>query len=248
MRPFKYKILLISVAIAIVTGLSCSLSPISEVDADVPENKEIVVLLHGLGRSKAAMWLLASRLEYTGYHVVRIDYDSFRTTPEQIVDSVTRDIQACCERRQNSIHFVGHSLGGLIIRAYLDHRRSDNLGKVVMIGTPNHGTDFVDKYRDRWWLQIAGEAALALGTDSESFPNSLPKPDYPLGVIAGYREGSTKDDHIAGPDDGLVPVRSTLIEGMDDFILIETGHSAMRYDKAVAQQTIHFLKQGRFSY
>lgn len=84
-------------------------------------------------------------------------------------------------------------------------------------------------------------------TDAESLPNSLPATDYPLGVIAGYREESVREDAIAGLDDGLVPERSTLIDGMDDFILIETGHSAMRFDISVAQQTIRFLKNGVFS-
>ncbi|WP_369159283.1 alpha/beta fold hydrolase [Candidatus Thiodiazotropha sp. LNASS1] len=245
-RLHKPNALLLILTVLLITGLGCSLAPITEADADTPQNRETVVVLHGLGRSKAAMWLLASRLEDAGYNAVRIDYDSFRTTPNLIVDAVTQDIERCCENRQHPIHFVGHSMGGLIIRAYLDRQRPENLGRVVMIGTPNHGTDFVDKYRHRWWLQIAGEAALALGTDSESFPNTLPRPDYPLGVIAGYREGSMHDDPIAGPDDGLVPVYSTLIEGMDDFILIESGHSAMRYDKNVALQTIYFLKHGQF--
>ncbi|MBT2971560.1 MAG: SDR family NAD(P)-dependent oxidoreductase [Candidatus Thiodiazotropha sp. (ex Ctena orbiculata)] len=145
-----------------------------------------------------------------------------------------------------NVSSIGHSMGGLVIRAYLDRQRPQNLVRVVMIGTPNQGTDFVDRYRDHWWMQMAGEAALALGTEVDSFPNSLPIPDYPLGVIAGYRENSLQEDAIAGLDDGLVPVRSTLIEGMDDFILIETGHSAMRYDSSVAEQTVHFLKNGVF--
>lgn len=204
------------------------------------------MLLHGLGRNKSAMRLLASRLEDAGYYVHRIGYDSFRKTPEQIIASVESGITACCAKVEKTIHFVGHSLGGLIIRAYLNRHRPGNLGRVVLIGTPNQGTDFVDKYRDRWWMQFAGDAALSLGTDADSFPNSLPKPYYPLGVIAGLKDSSDKNDRVAGADDGLVPLRSTPLEGMDDFIVVTTGHSAMRYDKSVAEQTINYLRDGRF--
>ncbi|MES9970945.1 MAG: alpha/beta fold hydrolase [Candidatus Thiodiazotropha sp.] len=242
------KILLLLLTVAVTTGLGCSLTPVSNADGAEPGHKETVILLHGLGRSKSAMWLLALRLEDAGYRVVSIDYDSFRRSPRQIVDEVSSDIMNCCKDNNGPVHFVGHSMGGLIIRAYLERQRPQNLERVVMIGTPNQGTDFVDRYRDHWWMRLAGDAALALGTDAESFPNSLPTADYPLGVIAGYRQESLEEDAIAGPDDGLVPVRSTLIEGMDDFILIETGHSAMRYDTNVAQQTIHFLKTGQFSH
>jgi pimeloyl-ACP methyl ester carboxylesterase len=248
MINLNHKILLLLLAVAVTTGFGCSLTPVSKADGAEPGYHETVVLLHGLGRSKSAMWLLASRLEDAGYHVVSIDYDSFRRSPQQIVDEVSHEIVTCCKENNGPIHFVGHSMGGLIIRAYLDRQRPQNLDRVVMIGTPNQGTDFVDRYRDHWWMRLAGDAALALGTDAQSFPNSLPSADYPLGVIAGYREQSLREDAIAGPDDGLVPVRSTLIEGMDDFILIETGHSAMRYDISVAQQTIHFLKNGVFKH
>ncbi len=215
--------------------------------AEVAQPREQVVLLHGLGRSKTAMWRLASRLEEAGYQVHSIDYDSFRTSPEQIIASVEQDIAECCNQTQRPIHFVGHSLGGLVIRAYLERQRPDNLGQVVLIGTPNHGTDLVDQYKDRWWMKFAGETALSLGTDANSFPNSLPEPDYSLGVIAGIKEDSVEDDDpIPGADDGLVPVASTRLTGMRDFILLPVGHSAMRYDSTVAEQTIYYLQHGQF--
>ena len=210
-------------------------------------SKELVVLLHGLARSKTAMWRLASRIEEAGYAVARIGYRSLDVPPEEILQNIGRQIDLCCVKHPNTIHFVGHSLGGLLIRAYLDKRRPDQLGKVVLIGTPNQGTPIVDYFQDRWYAQFAGPTARALGTGKDSFPNSLPPPHYLVGVIAGVVESLNNEKYIPGKDDGLVPVESTKLKGMTDFILVETSHSMMRYNKDVATQTLYFLKQGKFS-
>ena len=145
------------------------------------------------------------------------------------------------------MHFVGHSLGGLVIRAYLAERQVQNLGRVVLLGTPNKGTQLVDRYGDKWWFKLLGPNARALGTGNGSLPDLLPAPDYPVGVIAGTRKGFDNDHILPGPDDGLVTVASTRLKGMADFIVLETGHSAMRYSKPVAEQTVRFLRTGQFS-
>lgn len=228
--------------------LACTSMPSTSKSFKPLLSPELVILLHGLGRSDSAMWLLEDRLEDAGYSVFTLDYDSFQQSPQQVLDSVFSSIEECCKEVEGTIHFVGHSLGGLIIRAYLDQQDVKKLGNVVLIGTPNNGTPLVDMYRDQWWMQFAGEMALALGTDNESFPKSLTKPDYPFGVIAGATESGFNDDVFVGAHDGLVPVESTKLEGMSDFIQIEVGHSAMRYDGNVAFQTIHYLRYGYFKH
>jgi len=210
-------------------------------------SKEIVVLIHGLGRSNMAMWRLASRIEEAGYHVVRVGYSSLNQTPQAILQDVTQQINDCCAVSKQPVHFVGHSLGGLMIRAYLQDNRPKNFGRVVLMGTPNQGTEVVDYYRDHWWMKLAGPMANALGTDEKSFPNTLKDPDYPVGVIAGITESPVPEEVLPGHDDGLVSVESTKVSGMSDFILVETGHSMMRYNEEVANQAIYFLKHGHFS-
>ncbi|MBI9086006.1 MAG: alpha/beta fold hydrolase [Desulfobacterales bacterium] len=207
---------------------------------------ETVVLLHGLGRSKAAMWLLANRLEKAGFNVQRIGYDSIDATPEEIIATVTGQIQDCCVGGHRTVHFVGHSLGGLIIRAYLDSHHPENLGSVVLIGTPNQGTPIVDRFHDRWWMKLVGPTALALNQKGNSFPKTLGDPYYPVGVIAGKIESCLAETLHGGKSDGLVPVASTRVNNMTDFMVVETGHSAMRYDSEVARQAIAFLRSGRF--
>ncbi len=208
--------------------------------------QEIVVLLHGLGRSKSAMWLLESRLEKAGFRVELIDYHSLDRPPEQILSDVTKQINAIRIDSGQTVHFAGHSLGGLLIRAYLDSNRVPALGRVVLIGSPSKGTPFVDHFRDAWWMKLAGPTANALGTDAHNFPHTLHAPYYPVGVIAGVSNMIDNEEFIPGEDDGVVPVESTKIEGMTDFIKLDVSHSMMRYNESVALQTIEFLKHGKF--
>ncbi len=215
--------------------------------ADGGDSRDIVVVVHGLGRSKVAMWLLASRLESAGYRVARVGYRSLQNTPEQILDDISNQIAECCIGKSPKLHFVGHSLGGLLIRAYLTTNDIANLGNVVLIGTPNAGTEIVDNLRHNWWFKVLGPMANALGTDAASFPNSIGPPDYPVGVIAGKRGGTANDKLLPGEDDGLVSIESTKIDGMADFVVVETGHSSMRYDKGVFHHTLAFLKNSHFA-
>jgi triacylglycerol esterase/lipase EstA (alpha/beta hydrolase family) len=82
---------------------------------EVPDNKELIVLLHGLGRSNASMWLLASRLEDAGYYVQRVGYSSLDQNPDEILKDVSSQINQCCQKHTQRVHFVGHSLGGLMV-------------------------------------------------------------------------------------------------------------------------------------
>ncbi len=238
----------IVIGFVLVFGVLCasSLASQQEVGGRNVTPRETVVLLHGLGRGKAAMWLLASRIEKAGFHVIRVGYDSLGETPQAILVDVARQIDLCCAALQSRVHFVGHSLGGLLIRAYLAEHKVTHLGRVVLIGTPNYGTPIVDRYRDSWWMNLAGPAVKALGTGSDSFPASLSDPHYPVGVIAGVKAGPLLDDVIAGDHDGLVPVESTKVPGMVDFIAVDSGHSSLRYSEEVTHQTVAFLQTGKF--
>jgi pimeloyl-ACP methyl ester carboxylesterase len=181
--------------------------------------------------------------EAADFEVGRIDYDSLSDPLERIVATVSQKINAC-KASPKLVHFVGHSLGGLIIRAYLAENELRVPGRVVLIATSNAGTPLVDGYRDSWWMDLAGPTAKTLGTDPESFPNSLPAADYPVGVVAGVRDA--RFDLIPGDDDGLVPLESTKVAGIVAFITVESDHVWMRYSQEVARQTIAFLRTGAF--
>jgi hypothetical protein len=208
--------------------------------------KEYVYVLHGLGQGKWSMKLLALRLTKAGFKVERIGYKSINRSPQNILHDVTNQINANLPDTSYMVHFVGHSLGGLMIRAYLGNNHIANLGRVVLIGTPNQGTPLVDKYRDSWLMKLLGPMPRALGTDENSFPNSLDTPYYQVGVIAGITEIINNEKIIPGRDDGIVPLESTKLEQMTDIKIIKTNHAFLPKSRAVAEQTIAFLRNGYF--
>lgn len=145
-----------------------------------------------------------------------------------------------------TVHFVGHSLGGLMIRAYLERNRITNLGRIVLIGTSNQGIPIVDRYRDSWWMKLLGPMPSALGTDENSFPNSIGIPYYPVGIIAGTMEIINNEKIIPDQDDGIVPLESTKLEQMADIVILNTNHALLPKSRTVAEQTIAFLRNGHF--
>ena len=247
LRPRSRRCTRILASAGLLAWLLAAPQALSNPSSDEPEtHKPLVVVLHGLGRTRISMWLFASRLEEAGFRVHRIGYRSLDRSPDEIIDTVSRRINECCANHAGGVHFVGHSLGGLLIRAYLQNNRVEALGRVVLIGTPNQGSELVDRFRDNGLLSLLGPTTAALGTDSASLPGRLPAPYYPVGVIAAVNPGEWNDHWLPGPDDGLISVDSTRLDGMSDFIEIESGHSRMRYNKDVARQAVEFLRTGRF--
>ena len=213
---------------------------------DDQQGKELVVLLHGLGRNQRSMVYMAAHLRSAGYATYRVDYRSLGERPEDVLAHVAAQINGLDLTRRPKVHFVGHSLGGLLTRAYLEQNRPDNLGRVVLLGTPNHGTEIIDKYAAKCWLSWLGPTALSLGTGPQSLPNSLPIPGYPVGVVAGLSNGPFSGETLPGDDDGLVTVESSKVEGMRDFIVVNTNHAFLRLDTVVMEQTVNFLRKGEF--
>lgn len=211
-----------------------------------------VVLVHGWARNSMSMWRLAGNLEDAGYEVVSLNYSSLNKDIDDIQAQVKEQIYACCNDGV-ATHYVGYSLGGLLIRGFFADQANAEFAKhrarVVMIGTPNNGTQIVDRFADQTWFKWLGEASLSLGTDENSFPMGLPLPDFRAGIIAGTDSYSELTDEIIGEaNDGTVPVQSTKLPNMADFFSIYANHSMLRYNAEVARQTIYFLKYGRFDH
>jgi pimeloyl-ACP methyl ester carboxylesterase len=211
-------------------------------------NSDTVIMLHGLGRSAFSMWLLEKRLTSAGFRVHNLDYPSRDLPPEALLEHITKLIDECCGSIQGKVHFVGHSLGALLIRAYLHDKPRIQPARVVLLGPPNNGSELVDSFgQTRWFEILLGPTAQQLGTQGQNFPQSLSAPDYELGIIAGNHSINPLGSWIIpGEDDGMVSIKSTRIEGMSDFLILPTDHVLMRYDREVSDQTVHFLKTGHF--
>lgn len=208
---------------------------------------ESVVLLHGLWRSDWSMRRLEGRLVEAGFDVHNIDYASNRRTPGELIEHLHAAVTRCCAQA-TKLHFVTHSLGGIVTRAYLATHRPGALGRVVMLAPPNRGSEYVDEFGESFgW--VLGPTGRQLGTDPDSLPNRLPPPDFELGVIAGTTSHNPISGFVIdGENDGTVSVENTRLPGMADFIKLATTHTViMRSDDAISQ-TLNFLRDGRFEH
>lgn len=208
---------------------------------------DCVILLHGLARTSRAMEQMADGLLARGYQIANIDYPSRKHPVEELApEAIQQGLGRCGD--QQTVHFVTHSLGGILVRHYLQHHKLGNLGRVVMLGPPNHGSEIVDKMRHvpgfAWYN---GPAGLQLGTDEESVPNQLPAVTYPVGVIAGTATFNVMlSQFLPNPDDGKVSVASTQVEGMQDFITVPYSHPFLMQRDEVINLTARFLQSGSF--
>jgi pimeloyl-ACP methyl ester carboxylesterase len=207
-----------------------------------------VVVLHGLGRSESAMLLLENELAGAGFEVHNIGYPSNDQPPDALIDLVSRAVEACCANNGRTMHLVGHSLGGLLIRAYLQQGHPDNLGNVVLLGTPNRGSELADLSDGLpgTVLELAGPTARLLGTGPDDFPASLAPPDYPVGVIAGTRDALVTNEWLPLPNDGMVSLESARLKGMTDFKSFDVTHWGLRNNREVAAAVVQFLRTRQF--
>lgn len=241
---------LIFLAAAVLGG--CSIVGFS-VQRPTGENAlgECVVLIHGMGRTLHSMDKMQDRLTTEGYHTVNLGYPSTSKAIEDIVEeNFPAALEQCQQFQPNSVHFVTHSLGGIVLRSVLKNQKPENLGRVVMLSPPNHGSEVSDKLKD-WWLYqwINGPAGQQLTTDKNSFPNRLGPVDYPVGIIAGdryYFFDYYLSTIIPGPDDGKVSTGSARLEGMRDFLQVHETHPFIMDADYVQDETLHFLKQEKF--
>lgn len=210
---------------------------------------ERVILLHGLCRTAKSMRAMQHALEEAGFDTLNVDYPSRRGTVEELSEqAVGKALADCRARGGGAVHFVTHSLGGILVRQYAVRHPEAAIGRVVMLGPPNQGSEVVDRL-GRWrlfsWLN--GPAGRQLGTDGASVPSRLGPVGFCAGIIAGSRSVNWINSlMIPGPDDGKVSVERTRVAGMADQVVVATTHPFMMRNREVIAQTVSFLRTGTF--
>ena len=136
-----------------------------------PEGARTVILVHGLGRTPASMTILATRLRDAGFRVVNFGYPSTSEEMEALVDRLESEVVRCCAGEAETVHFVTHSMGGILVWSYLDQQPEAHQGRVVMLSPPSRGSEVVDAFADSPMLRsVLGPAGSQLGTDSTAIP------------------------------------------------------------------------------
>jgi triacylglycerol lipase len=212
--------------------------------------KECVVLLHGLARGALSMSRMQRALRGAGYRTVNIAYPSRKHRVEELADiAVCKGLDAGrAQHGIETVHFVTHSLGGILLRQYLSENEIPELGRVVMLGPPNQGSAAVDALgRMPGFDWVHGPAGRQLGKGVESVPLRLGPVDFEVGVIAGNRSIDPITSLVLEtPDDGRVSVADTQVEGMKDFVVVDHSHAFMMRMQRSIDLTLAFLENGQF--
>ena len=188
-----------------------------------------------------------------GFLTVNIDYPSRKAPVEDLaLEYIPSGLSQCAVKGATTVHFVTHSLGGILVRYYLTRGQPEDLGRVVMLSPPNQGSEAADLLKDQpWYLRINGPAGQQLVTDESGLPGRLGPVDYPVGIITGDRHAFFDDrlaEAIPGADDGKVSVERAKVEGMTDFLVAPYPHPFIMDADEVIEQTIRFLRTGTFSH
>ena len=231
---------------ALVTS-ACAVAPDTR---DAPTGTPTVVLLHGLARDASSMDAMAAALRGAGYRVCNVAYPS-REHPiaELAARFVAPSVARCNPDAAAPVDFVTHSLGGIIVRELARTGAVPAIGRVVMLGPPNHGSEVVDAVGDwRVFDAIHGPAGRELGTGEGSVPQRLGPATIEVGIIAGSDSINWINSLIIpGADDGKVSVQSARLEGMRDLVIVAVSHPFLMKDDEVIRQALRFLALGCFA-
>ena len=216
-----------------------------------PQKNECIILLHGMGRTSYSMKTLEKYLSARGYQVINQGYPSTSEPIKDIAENyVAGAVEQCLEKQPEKIHFVTHSLGGILVRQYLQNHSIPEGSRVVMLSPPNKGSELADYLRDFWLYKWRnGPAGQELGTGPRSVPNNLEPVNAEIGVLTGNMSFNPMFSQlIPGEDDGKVSVERAKLAEMNDFIVIPATHTFIMKNKTALEQVLFFIENGKFKH
>ena len=211
---------------------------------------DCVVLIHGLSRTAKSFQKMEDHLKQAGFNVLNIDYPSreydIQTLTAKFIRPATRDH---CTDKEKKIHFVTHSMGGIIVRYFLQTYPLENVGRVVMLSPPNQGSQVVDFLKEKAVVrEIMGPAFDQLSTDTDAFVNTLDGIDAEVGIITGNQSINWINSVIIpGEDDGKVSVDHARMKNMKDFLVVERTHPFIMNADEVLDAVVNFIETGKFN-
>lgn len=224
---------------------------LAELDARVPiapgasDNRPLVILLHGMGRTRVSFGRMKQDLEAAGWRTARFSYPSTRRSMdehaawlESLINSLHQDRQA------SEIYFVTHSLGGIVVRSALarngEWRQALQVRGMVMLGPPNQGSSFANRLSGlRVFRWLYGDTGVGLVPEEVRL---IPPPDCPFLIIAGARgDGRGWNPFLAGEDDGVVTLEETRLDGAVDHLVVRSLHAFLPSHRDAIAATLGFL-------
>ncbi|NBX66946.1 MAG: hypothetical protein EBQ96_08125 [Proteobacteria bacterium] len=216
--------------------------------------REDIILLHGILKTPFELLPAALYLRSKGYSVHLLGYRTSQGHIHEIAEKIWHDMKSKhLDNPELRLHFVAHSMGGLVVHDIIKNHVPEKLGRVVLWGTPLQGCEYADRLNEsgfwgpiyRWLWGRAGQDLQVKTAD--------PERDRVISYEAGVIAGSASINPMAhwflkgsGAHDGIVPVARTKRTGLADHLILPLSHTGLLVSPIVFRQTVHFLRTGRF--
>jgi pimeloyl-ACP methyl ester carboxylesterase len=220
------------------------LAEIKQAQNLTPMSGQAVIVVHGILRTSGTFAAMYPALGRAGYTVVEFEYPSTRFGIVEAAGDLRQIIESL--EGIEEINFVVHSMGGLVVRAYLKEHRDPRIKRMVMLAVPNQGAEMADLLRWSYAVRfLLGPAVRQLVTDRNGLIPTLPIPDFEFAIIAGARgHKSGFNPLIPGDDDILVTVASAQLPGATDSMTVRSFHRLIPGNAETIDATIRFLQTG----
>lgn len=208
----------------------------------------VVILVHGFFRTSQDMFFLKVYLEEKNYRGYTINLPTTFASLKECTEVLEQKMQLIKKEKIHKLFFVGHSMGGLIIRNYLSKNHVSNIGRCVLIATPNSGSRLAD-------LALTGlrlapmnpiRSLQALQTKAPEILPPLNNPPPEIGVIAGNQNNLLLGKLLPSQNDGRVEIESTFFPGMKEHIVLPFNHHDIHHKEETATLVWQFLEYGTF--